>query len=167
MLSSLSGAGKMPSWGEFDQNLSSMQALLPSKTAGAAALALEALGILCERGGISFLDAWKLLRGMGLQQQPEQELQRAAWVALLGQAHHIADEQAEQAALHHSALWEAARDPTARVQCYITPPPAQSVHSTPHVGTSSALSKRSLVAGMLFKPGFKALEASNNLSMHR
>ena len=91
-----------------------MQALLPSKTAGAAALALEALGILCERGGIKFQDAWKLLQGMGLKQS-EQELQRAAWIALLGHAHSLAKQQAEQAALHHSALWEAARDPSARV----------------------------------------------------
>ena len=87
-----------------------MQALLPSKAAGAAALALEAVGILCERGGITFLDAWKLLRGMGLK-QPEQELQRAAWVTLLGQAHSIAGDQAEQAAVHHAALWEACERP--------------------------------------------------------
>ena len=143
-----------------------MQALLPSKTAGAAALALEALGILCERGGISFRDAWKLLRGMGLQ-QPGQELQRAAWATLLGQAHSIAEEQAEQAALHHTALWEAARDPSARVQRHCMPPSAQSVHSTPHVGTSFALSRRCQAAGMLYKRGFRALDASNNLPMHR
>ena len=115
-----------------------MQALLPSKTAGAAALALEALGILCERGGISFRDAWKLLRGMGLQ-RPEQELQRAAWATLLGQAHSIAEEQAEQAAAHHTALWEAAQDSSARVQCHAMPPPAQSECSAPHAGSVSAL----------------------------
>ena len=91
-----------------------MQALLPSKAAGAAALALEALGILCGRGGIKFQDAWKLLQGMGLK-QPAQELPRAAWVTLLGHAHSIAKQQPEQAALHCGALWEAARDPSARV----------------------------------------------------
>ena len=143
-----------------------MQALIPSKTAGAAALALEALGILCERGNISFWDAWKLLQDMGLK-QPEQELQRAAWVTLLGQAHSIAEKQPEQAALHHTALWEAARDPSARVQRHFMPPPAQSVHSTPHLGTSFALSRRCQAAGLLYKRGFRALEASNTLPMHR
>ena len=134
-----------------------MQTLLPSKAAGAAALALEALGILCERGGISFQDAWKLLRGMGLQ-QPEQELQRAAWITLLGQAHSIAEEQAEQAAIHHSALWEAAIEPSARVQRDFMPPPAQSVCSAPHAGRVFALSdKGSLVAGILYKKSSRAL----------
>ena len=111
-----------------------MQALIHSKAAGAAALAMEALGILCERGGISFQDAWKLLRGMGLQ-QPEQELQRAAWITLLGQAHSVAGEQAEQAATHYSTLWEAARDSSARVYYHLVPAQAMSC-SLPHISTS-------------------------------
>ena len=34
----------------------------PALRQGPAALALEALGVLCQRGGLSFPDAWKLLQ---------------------------------------------------------------------------------------------------------
>ncbi len=91
-----------------------MQSFLPSKSAGTSALALEALGVLCERGGISFQNAWKLLRDARLQ-RPQQDLPRAAWTTLLGYAHAIAEKQPEQAAVHQHTLWEAANDPSARV----------------------------------------------------
>lgn len=81
---------------------------------GPAALALEALGVLCQRGGISFPDAWKLLREVRLQ-RPEHELPRAAWTALLGHAHTTAEKHPEQAAAHQHTLWEATKDPFARV----------------------------------------------------
>lgn len=70
--------------------------------------------MLCERGGISYQDTWKLLRDAGVR-EPEQELSRAAWTTLLGQAHATAEKQPEQAAAHQDTLWEAARHPSARV----------------------------------------------------
>jgi len=91
-----------------------LQSFLPSKSAGTSALALEALGVLCERGGISFQNAWKLLRDARLQ-RPVQELPRAAWTTLLGYAHAIAEKHPEQAAVHLHTIWEAANDPSARV----------------------------------------------------
>ena len=86
----------------------------PALEPAALALALEALGLLCERGGISFPDAWKLLREARLQ-RPEQELRRAAWTALLGHAHAAAEKHPEQASAHQQTLWEAVKDPSARV----------------------------------------------------
>ena len=70
--------------------------------------------MLCQRGSISFPDAWKLLREARLQ-RPEHELPRAAWTALLGHAHTTAEEHPEQAAMHQKTLWEATKDPSARV----------------------------------------------------
>ena len=70
--------------------------------------------MLCEQGGISFPDAWKLLREARLP-RPQQELPRAAWIALLGHAHAAAQQHPEQAAAHLHTLWEAAKDPSARV----------------------------------------------------
>lgn len=87
----------------------------PGLEPAALALALEALGLLCERGGLSFSDAWKLLREARLQ-RPEQELPRAAWTALLGHAHAAAEAHPEQAAVHQRTLWEAVEDPSARVR---------------------------------------------------
>ena len=94
--------------------LCALQFFLPSASPGPAALALEALGVLCQRGGISFPDAWKLLREVRLQ-RPEHELPRAAWTALLGHAHTTAEKHPEQAAAHQHTLWEATKDPFARV----------------------------------------------------
>ncbi|CAL5220764.1 g2828 [Coccomyxa viridis] len=97
------------------QLIEGIQFFLPSASPGPAALALEALGVLCQRGGISFPDAWKLLREVRLQ-RPEHELPRAAWTALLGHAHTTAEKHPEQAAAHQHTLWEATKDPFARVR---------------------------------------------------
>lgn len=55
-----------------------------------------------------------MLRDAGLK-QPDQELPRAAWMSLLGHGHAVAEQQPEQAAVFLDTLWQAAREPSARV----------------------------------------------------